>query len=73
MRNTHSPHPVHKLINGHRMIHRDQQCHQHTPLPSMAKVNSLPVDPQLDITKQPELHRHADHPRPRRIGEQPHT
>lgn len=52
MRNTLSPHPIHKLINRHHTINLNQQRRQHTSLPSMAQVNPVPIDPGLDIAKK---------------------
>jgi hypothetical protein len=57
-----SPDPIHQLIHRHDAARIDQESDQHAPLPGMADVNSPPIDPDLDVTKKPELRRHPNPP-----------
>ena len=53
------PDAVDQLICRNESVGVDQQRRQNTALPGRADIEPLPVGQRLDISENPEFHRHA--------------
>jgi hypothetical protein len=56
------PHPINELARRDRTVDVNQESDEDAPLAGMTDLKPLPVEANLDVAEQPELHRHSVQP-----------